>query len=154
MHLFVFIIAFLVLANAAAPAAKAADGAELTATVGERVRNGLPKPAQVPENVVWLLYPVTLKETSGRVGVTVLGYRKCYEGGEPFRRYCSEVRRDIVALYGADRLPPGGSLVTKRPAWVWSDPTGKELIVTTTYFAEDDNGHPVEAEYRFGFVAE
>jgi len=145
--------AFLVWAPAVSPAL-AADGAVLSATAGERVRNGRPKPEPVPENVVWFLYPVTLRETSGRAGITLLGYKKCYEGGETFLRYCSGVLRDIVQLYGTDRLPPGGSLITKRPAWVWSEPTGKEITVTVTYFAEDDSGRAVEAEYRFRFVAE
>jgi len=126
----------------------------LTVKAGELVRSGRPKPDAVPEGVVWFLYPVTLSETSGRAGVTLLGYKKCYEGGETFLRYCTDVLRDIAELYGTDRLPPGGSLITKRPAWVWSEPTGKEITVTVTYFGEDDGGRPLEAGYRFRFLAE
>jgi len=154
MRLIVLLGVFLVLAPAAASPAQAAEGTVLSATAGELVRNGLPKPQAVPENVVWFLYPVTLSETSGRAGVTLLGYKKCYEGGETFSRYCSGVLRDIAELYGSDRLPAGGSLTTKRPAWVWSEPTGKTITVTVTYFAEDDSGRPLEAEYRFRFLAE
>jgi len=149
----VLLTAFLVVAPSVVPA-QAAEGAVLSATAGERARGGLPKPEAVPEGVVWVLYPVTLRETSGRAGITLLGYKKCYEGGETFHRYCTDVLRDIAQLYGADRLPPGGSLVTKRPAWVWSEPTGKTITVTVTYFAEDDIGRPLEAEYRFRFLAE
>jgi len=153
MPLIVLLTVFLVLAPAVASPARAAEGAVLSARAGELVRNGLPKPETVPENAVWFLYPVTLRETSGRAGITLLGYKKCYEGGETFLRYCSGVLRDIAALYGSDRLPPSGSLATKNPAWVWSEPTGKEITVTVTYFAEDEGGRPLEAEYRFRFVA-
>lgn len=133
----------------AEPSSKAAFAAES----GTVIRNGAPKPPNVPDDVIWFVYPVTLKETSGKSGVKVTGYRKCYEGGETFRKFCDGVRTDIKRLYGADTIAPGGTLHLKRPAWVWSEPTGRTITVTVTYFAEDDDGKPLEAAYAFNVVA-
>lgn len=152
------LLAGLIAALAAVPVGAAAEeapgaGAAFSAQSGAPVRNGTPKPPRVPDDVVWFVYPVTLKETTGRGGVKVLGYRKCYEGGETFRKACDEVRTDIARLYGADTIAPGGTLTLKRPAWVWSEATGKTITVTVTYYAEDDRGRPLEAAYAFDVVA-
>lgn len=150
---FCVLFASLTAGLGAAFGADTPNGAAFAVESGAVIRNGEPKPPNVPDDVVWFVYPVTLKETSGKGGVKVVGYRKCYEGGETFRKFCDGMRSDIQRLYGTDTIAPGGALHLKRPAWVWSAPTGKTITVTVTYFAEDENGRPLEAAYAFDVVA-
>ena len=134
--------------------ADADDGAALTIRTGDLVRQGLPRPHPVPEWATWWLYPISITETSGKTGVRFDRYKKCYEGGESFKIVCTPERSDIVRLYGTDYIKPGGTLTLKKPAWVWSKPTGKTIRVFATYYGTDDRGRPVEAGYEFTFVAE
>lgn len=137
----------------AVPAAGNDAKPRLSVIPGVPARNAQPKPATVPPGALWWLYPVTITETSGHSAVRLTHWRKCYEGGQPFRRLCDPVRTSIARLFGTDIIPAGGTLTLNRPAWLWSAPTGETIAAETTYYGIDAQSRAVEASYRISVRA-
>lgn len=146
--------AVILLAAFLAPAAAIAgkgEAARIEAEYGEIGKNIQPRPTQTPEGANWWLYNVTLREKTGRIGVTLESWQKCYQGVGIM--VCDPRRRNIKELFGTDRLPPGGMIRLRRPAWVWAEPTGNYYKVRGTYYGRDDKGNKVKAVYRFGVTS-
>lgn len=121
--------------------------AQLIVNKGALVKNRAPRPHNTPEGYNWWHYGVTLHETSGRSGITLTGWTKCYVTKDD--RGCENVRDNFEQLYGTARIPPGGSVQLIRPAWVWADRTGDTYKVEARYWGVDDFGHTVEGGYAF-----
>jgi len=132
---------------AGAEPAAATSGARFEVVAGTLTRNRPPRPPDAPAGVNWWHYDVTVRETSGRSGVTLTGWRKCYIARDSVG--CEKVRDNFVDLFGANRVPAGGAIRLKRPAWVWADKTGDTYGVEATYWGLDDAGHEVRGGYRF-----
>jgi len=126
--------------------------AKFEARPGELLRNQPPSPPDAPEGTNWWYYPVTLRERSGRSGITLTGWRKCYI--TPDEVGCEKIRGNFKQLYGSDRIPAGGTLRLKKPAWVWAEKTGGTYDVEATYWGRDDAGHEVKAGYRFSVTSD
>ena len=140
-------------------AAEADDGqaiapvrAEVAATVSRMRMNTPPRPAQTPPDANWWLYDVELLEKSGRTGVTLKTWRKCYQS--PDMTLCEPWDTDIKRLFGTDRIPKGGAIRLLKPAWVWAEKTGYEYTISATYRGVDDRGHAVKAAYRFTITSQ
>jgi len=128
------------------------ERAVLEAVIGELRANVPPRPAQAADGANWWLYDVQLKETGGRVGLTLESWRKCY--GRDSMERCEPWRANFRQLFGADRIPAGGSIRVVQPAWVWAEKTGNTYTVTATYRGVDDNGNRVETGYSFSVKSE
>ncbi|MBC8338476.1 MAG: hypothetical protein ISR51_06170 [Rhodospirillales bacterium] len=121
--------------------------ARLEVTVAPRVQNRPPRPKGTPEDANWWHYGVTIREVTGQAGVTLTGWTKCYVG--PRQSACEMVRANFKSLFGTDRVPAGGSIRLKKPAWVWADKSVPQMGVEARYIGVDDNGNPVQAGYTF-----
>ncbi len=130
----------------------AGERAVLEAVIGELRADALPRPVKASPGANWWLYDVQLKETGGGVGVTVENWRKCYGRGQMGR--CDPWRGNISELFGADRIPAGGSISLIAPAWVWAEKTGRTYTISATYRGTDDSGRAVEAGYEFSLKSE
>ncbi|MDA1090047.1 MAG: hypothetical protein O3A85_07030 [Proteobacteria bacterium] len=119
---------------------------------GTLVKNQPPRPPDAPPGYNWWHYQVTLRETSGRAGVTLTGWTKCYVTKDDTG--CENVRANFDTLYGTARVPAGGTVRLIRPAWVWADKTGNTYKVEANYWGVDDNGHKVESGYKFKMTSD
>jgi len=114
---------------------------------GARSLNQPPRPSDAPGSSNWWYYDVILRETSGRTGITLSGWTKCYTTKDDTG--CEKVRNNFQHLFATDRIPPGGTLKLKKPAWVWADKNGDTFKVEATYWGRDDDGNEVKSGYRF-----
>jgi len=135
-----------------ASGADTAPQAKLEVRFGSLARNQLPAPPDAPEGANWWYYPVTLLERTGKTGITLTGWSKCYT--TPDDVGCEKVRDNFKQLYGSSRIPAGGSLTLLKPAWVWARKTGGTYDVEATYWGRDDNGHEVKGSYRFSVTSD
>jgi len=92
----------------------------------------------------WWYYDVTLSETGGEVGVTVNSRQKC-DSGSITPLFCS-TQTDIVAKFGSNYIPAGGSLVANNE-WLWTDEAS--WTKSETYFGVDGNSNAVSDSYSF-----
>lgn len=130
----------------------ALPSAQFEVRAGALMKNRPPRPADAPPGVNWWHYQVTLSETSGRSGITLTGWTKCYITKDDSG--CEKVRSNFKDLYGATRIPAGGAVRLIRPAWVWAGKTGDTYKVEANYWGMDDNGHKVEGGYTFKMTSD
>ena len=102
-----------------------------------RKNEGSPPPVFKGGN--WWYYDVTLKETSGNVGVTINSRQKCYRLGG-----CDPIKTNIAEDYGTNHIPPSEQI--SDPANYWFTSYSSESM-TETFWGVDDNGNPVTASY-------
>jgi hypothetical protein len=146
------VLAALLVVVAADAAVAGDERAVLEAVIGELRADAQPRPAAAANGANWWLYDVQLKETGGRVGLTMETWRKCY--GRDSMQRCEPWRGNISKLFGTDRILAGGSIRVVQPAWLWVERTGNTYTVTATYRGVDDNGNRIEAGYRFSVKSE
>ncbi|NQU60418.1 MAG: hypothetical protein HQ512_04755 [Rhodospirillales bacterium] len=123
--------------------------AGMVAETSELIRNAGPRPPDAAPGANWWYYGVVLKETSGKSGIRLTGWSKCYITRDDVG--CENVRSNFQKLYGTDRIPPGGEIRLLKPAWVWAKKTGNAYEVEGSYWGLDDNGNKVRASYRLKF---
>jgi len=117
--------------------------AVLSASYSNLCKNcGSPPPGFTGGN--WWYYDVTLSETGGDVGVTVNSRQKC-DSGSITPLFCS-TQTDIVAKFGSNYIPAGGSLVANNE-WLWTDEAS--WTKSETYFGVDGNSNAVSDSYSF-----
>ncbi len=126
--------------------------AQFEVRAGALIKNRPPRPADAPPGVNWWHYEVTLRETSGRSGITLTGWTKCYFTKDDTG--CEKVRSNFKDLYGTDRVPAGGTVRLLGPAWVWAGKTGDTYKVEANYRGVDDSGHKVEGGYTFKMTSD
>ncbi|MGA2468736.1 MAG: hypothetical protein ABSH06_30900 [Thermodesulfobacteriota bacterium] len=94
----------------------------------------------------WWYYDVTLKETSGNVGVTVNSRQTCY-GASDGTNWCDPVKTDMIGEFGTNHISAGGTIINPN-GWVWFY-SGYDYSTTETYWGVDDNGNNVQSSFRF-----
>ena len=133
-------------------AAAAMPAAHFEVRAGTLIKNQPPRPPDAPQGVDWWHYQVTLRETSGRAGITLTGWTKCYITKDDAG--CKNIRTNFMDLYGTTRVAAGGTVRLIRPAWVWAGKTGDTYKVEANYWGIDDNGHKVESGYKFNITSD
>lgn len=121
--------------------------APFSVEAGARSLNQPPRPAAAPDGYNWWYYNVVLREMSGRSAITLTGWSKCYTTKDDTG--CEDIRDNFQQLFGATRIPAGGTLKLKTPAWVWADKNGGTFKIKATYWGRDDDGNEVKSGYRF-----